>query len=89
MANLKVDVLNKVGNEKYFQELELVRLAQDPNMKYKDKVEEISAVLIELAILDAQASLVEKYFQEPSGQAPVQGEAVPQGRVVNGQSHGE
>jgi len=87
MANLKVDLLNRVGNEKYFNELELVRLAQDPNMNYKDKVEQIGFVLEEIALLDAQVSLVEKYFQEPV--AAPQAVQVPEGRVVNGQSHGE
>lgn len=88
MANLKLDLRNFVNNTKYYSELELVRLANDPNMNYKEKVESISLVLQELALLDAQVSLVEKYFQEPATEAQ-QCIPVPQGHVVNGQSHGE
>ena len=87
MANLRADLLNRVGNEKYYNELELVRLAQDPNMNYKEKVEQIGFVLEGIALLDAQLTLVERYFQEPV--AVPQAVQVPEGRVANGQSHGE
>ena len=82
MANLKLDLLNKINNDKYFEELELVRLAQDPNMNYKQKVEEMSFKLSNIAVLNAQLGLVEQYFKEPAPQPVAQGapvQAAPQG----------
>ena len=94
MANLKLDLLNKLNNDKYYEEIELVRLAQDPNTHYKQKIEEMQYRLRELALLNAQLGLVEQYFKEPTPQVQPtqQGETVaqtPQGKVHQGQSHGE
>ena len=96
MANLKVDLVNKLRNDKYYEELELVRLAGDPNTNYKEKIEEMSIKLENIAILNAQMGLVEQYFQEPQQQAQpqVMPEQVPVGappasRVHQGQTHGE
>ena len=86
MANLKLDLINKINNDKYYDELELVRLAQDPNMIYKDKIDSMNDVLSNIAIYNAQLGLVEQYFDEP--QTPVQTPvSVPVGN--NGQSHQE
>lgn len=96
MANLKLDLLNKLRNDKYYEELELVRLAQDPNTNYKEKIDAMSFRLSNLAMVNAQMGLVEQYFQEPAPQAapqvvpeqvPVQGQ--PAGKVHQGQTHGE
>jgi hypothetical protein len=84
MANLKLDLLNKIQNDKYFEEMELVRLAQDPNINYREKIDAMSYRLQSIAIINAQLGLVEQYFNE---QAPQQ--AAPQGQVHQGQSHGE
>ena len=93
MANLKLDLVNKLNNEKYYEEHELIRLAQEPNMNYKEKIEDISASLKNIAILNAQLGLVEQYFQEPAPQnAPAPEQQVaeqPQAQVHQGQSHGE
>lgn len=92
MANLKLDLKNKIGNEKYYEEMELIRLAQEPNMNYKEKIDSMQNRLEKLAILNAELGLIEQYFQEPAP-APVQGAPVPQGapagQVHQGQSHGE
>ncbi len=92
MANLKVDLLNKLRNDKYYEEVELVRLAQDPNTYYKGKIKDMSCRLENIALLNAQMGLVEQYFQEPTPQVapeqvPVQ--APPAGKVHQGQTHGE
>jgi len=95
MANLKIDLVNKLNNEKFYAELELVRLAQEPNMNYKCKIDQMSGLLQEIAIINAKLGLVEQYFQGPvPQQAPApQGQPVPQqapqGKVHPGQSHGE
>ena len=95
MANLKVDLKNKIMNDKFYEELELVRLAQDPNTNYKEKIDSMSYRLANLASLNAQMVLVEQYFQEP---VPVTANAAPQGTPVQnqpagqvhpGQTHGE
>ena len=89
MANLKLDLLNKLRNDKYYEELELVRLAQDPNCNYKDKIDLMSYRLSSISLLNAQMGLVEQYFQEPVAQgAPVQTN-VPAGVVHPGQTFGE
>jgi hypothetical protein len=96
MANLKLDLLNKIKNEQYYEEMELVRLAQEPNMNYKEKIDSMSNRLAKIASLNAQIGLAEKYFQEPvppqqvaPQNAPVN---APQGQstqVHQGQTHGE
>ena len=68
MANLKLDLVNKLNNEKYYEEHELIRLAQEPSMNYKEKIEDISVILENIALLNAQLGLVEQYFQEPAPQ---------------------
>jgi len=90
MANLKLDLLNKLRNDKYYEELELVRLAQDPNTNYKNKIDAMAVSLANLSLLNGEMSLIEQYFQEPAvvaQQVPVQG--IPAGQVHPGQTHGE
>lgn len=95
MANLKLDLLNKLRNDKYFEEIELVRLAEDPNTNYKNKIERIAERLEKIALLNAELGLVEQYFQQQPQpmqqvapeQVPVQGQ--PVGKVHQGQTHGE
>lgn len=99
MANLKQDLLNNLGNEKYYDELELARLASEPNMKYKQKVEEMSTILKRIASLDLATQLIGKYFQdqatEEQGPAtqPVQPQTqqqqANQSQPHPGQTHGE
>ena len=100
MANLKLDLLNKLKNDVYYEEMELVRLAQEPNMHYKQKIDDMSFRLANLATLNAQIGLVEKYFQDaqpqpqaqaeaPKGQGQQPVEQKPAGKVHQGQSHGE
>jgi len=97
MANLKVDLLTKLTEDKMYDELELVRLAQDPNCNYRDKIEQMSYRLASIATLNAQIGLVNGvYFQEPVAppvvqQAPANAPApnAPQGVVHPGQTHGE
>lgn len=90
MANLKLDLLNKLRNDKYYAEIELVRLASDPNMKYDWKIAEMTGKLNEIALINSSLGLAEQYFQEPV--AAPQGAPVanaPQGQVHQGQTHGE
>jgi len=97
MANLKLDLINKLNNEKFYAELELVRLAQEPNMSYRTKIDSMNLELENLALTNAKLGLVEQYFQEPAQQAAPapapegqpQAAPAPAGKVHQGQSHGE
>ena len=93
MANLKLDLINKLRTDKMYQEFELVRLAQDPNCNYKDKIDSMTYKLNEIAVLNADMGLVEQYFQEPVAVAPPPpanaGAPAPAGQVHPGQTHGE
>jgi hypothetical protein len=94
MANLKLDFINKINNDKFYEEIELIRLAQDPNMNYREKIEQMQSQLERLAILNSQVGLVDQYFQDTPQQAPAPTnapapEAKPQGKAHQGQSHGE
>jgi len=93
MANLKLDLVNKLNNDKFYAEIELVRLAQEPNMNYKEKIVLMEVELNTIALTNAKVGLIEQYFQEPAPkeqpvtQQPVTAQPSPQ--VHGGQSHGE
>lgn len=105
MPNLKLDLIQRFTEQKMLAELELVRLAQEPNMNYRDKLALMEEELDELRVVNAKIDLVNQYFQEPAPQAqqapapqPEQApapqeaapaDAQPQAKVHKGQSHGE
>ena len=89
MANLKLDLLNKLKNEKYYSELEMIRLANEPNMNYKEKIDSLSDELENIAIIDAQTTLVEQYFKEPATAATTPDQKTEMKPVHKGQTHGE
>lgn len=62
MANLKVDFINKITNDKYFAELELARLAQEPNMNYKEKIDKMDILLEEIFLSNAKIELITKQY---------------------------
>ena len=84
MADLKLDLVNKINNEKYYEEIELIRLAGEPNMNYKDKIDTMSFKLGTIALLNAKVGLIEQYFKDPAPE-----EKIPEGQVHQGQSHKE
>lgn len=72
MGNLKIDLINKVKNDQYYNEMELSRLAQDATMNYKSKISEMTFVIGNIALGNAVLALVEQYFKEPEiEQTPV------------------
>lgn len=89
MADLKQDLVNKINNDKYFAEVELVRLASEPNTNYKCKIDDMSKLLDEIALANIKIQLIENvYFKQQTTQTinsmPQQG-----GVIHNGQTHGE
>lgn len=69
MANLKIDLANKLNNDKYFAEMELIRLAQEPNMNYKEKIEEMNFQLEMISASNSKIQLVDQYFNKPEIEA--------------------
>jgi hypothetical protein len=97
MANLKQDLIDQLGRKKYFTELELGRLAQDPNMNYKLKIDLMEKKLQDIAIVNGQIALAQTYFPDPvpenkvpeqvaADKVPVQPAAA---QPLPGQSHAE
>lgn len=88
-ANLKNDLKNKLLNDKFYDELELVRLAGDPNTYYKGKIKKMSKKLAKIAVVNTQLGLVEQYFQDDasSSNAPIPSQ--PANVIHPGQTHGE
>lgn len=96
MANLKVDLVNKLTNRKYYDELELIRLAQEPNMHYEEKITTMDTLLENIALINVQLDLVNNvYFKEPPVEAPAPAPNAPPvaekpvGKTQPGQSHAE
>jgi hypothetical protein len=97
MADLKTDLLQSITNDLMYDEMELVRLANDPNTIYRDKIKNMSSILASIALIQAKIQLVQKYFTEPVA-APQPNVPQPQQNVapqqqvstpIPGQSHGE
>lgn len=86
-ADLKQDLLTMVVNDKNYDELELVRLASEPNMNYRLKVSQMYELIKKISTYNNSIELINTYFSEPAkateNPAPVS--APP----VNGQSHSE
>ena len=96
-VNLKVDLFNQLGSQKYFAELELGRLAGDPNMNYKEKIDLMQKKLEQIALLNGEIALGNQYFPDPVPaveQAPTQAATEnppvqPKVQTLPGQTHGE
>lgn len=98
MANLKLDLIENINKDKFYEEHELIRLAQEPSMNYKLKIELMQEQLKNLALINAELGLIEEYFREPAPAAapapapepaPAPAPAEPKAKVHQGQSHGE
>lgn len=64
MGDIKIDLLNKISNDKYFEELELIRLSNDQHIIYKKKIDLMDAVLTKIALINIKLALIEQYFRE-------------------------
>jgi hypothetical protein len=93
-VNLKVDLINQLGTKKFYAEIELGRLAGDPNMNYKEKIDLMECKLGEIALVNGEMALAQQYFPDPAPAAPDQVKTDPASVVkpttlLPGQSHGE
>jgi len=89
MPDLKQDLLKDITDNKIYDELELARLASEPNMNYREKINSMSNLLERIALHDAKAVLVHQYFKPPTPEATQPQAPQPQGQSHSGQSHGE
>lgn len=90
MADLKIDLMNKLHNDKYYAEIELVRLAQDPAMNYQNKINEMQYQLERIALLNSELLLVEQQYFKVPDQSATQVPGQPMTTYVHpGQTHGE
>jgi len=81
MPDLKVDLNNKLQNDKYYHELELVRLAQEPNMNYSKKIKLMIKKMSKITLINSQLSELVKYFSTDTN--------IPNNQQSQGQSHTE
>ena len=93
-VNLKADLINQLGNGKFYAELELGRLAADPNMNYKLKLDLMEEKLKEISLLNGEMALAQQYFPEPAPPVSDQGKTEnlpvqPKAQALPGQSHAE
>lgn len=64
MGDIRVDIVNKLSNDKYFEELELVRLSKDTTINYKKKIKLMDKTLTNIALINIKLGLIEQYFRE-------------------------
>lgn len=60
--NLKIDIDNNLRNQKYYEELELLRLATSNILKYEDRISLIIECLNKISNIDKTLVLSDKYF---------------------------
>ena len=91
MSAISLRMSSWLGTEKYYAELELGRLAADPNMNYELKITEMSFKLERIAVLNGQIGLANQYFPEaqPAATPVATPPAQPAGVVHQGQTFGE
>ncbi len=61
---IKNDLLEKVANDKYYMENDLVRLIYSNEISYKDLVNEIDLLLGKIAIANTKIKMINQYFTE-------------------------
>jgi hypothetical protein len=96
-VNLKVDLINELVKQKYFAELELGRLAGDPNMNYESKIDLMEVKLKQIALLNGEMALAQQYFPDPAPVVPVASDQIQtenppvqtKTQPLPGQTHGE
>lgn len=82
---LQTDLVNKLTNDKFYKEIELQRLASEPNMNYETKINEMLSIIELISIIDSKLALIEKYF----GNRPEKELTTPEANLPQGQTHAE
>ncbi len=64
VLEFKMDLLEWVTKEKYFQEKELVRLMNSNHLySYEEKLERVSEILGKISIINQKIGLINTYFE--------------------------
>lgn len=63
MANLKVDIINKISNDKYFAELELQRLLDSNDISHQNKIERMVEQFSKIENYNSSIKLVGFYLR--------------------------
>jgi hypothetical protein len=87
MANLRADVLNELANEKYYNEVELQKLAYNelPELNYKEKVQLMKELTKDIVLAQQAMNAFAQIFPEQQAQqAPTQ--QAPQGEPTVSES---
>ena len=91
---IKRDLLNQLANEKYYLETDLQRLVSDNTIAHKERILQISDVLVDIALVNTKIELTNNYFidkapEVPQGQENQQQLVAEQTKTHPGQTHGE
>lgn len=95
---IKRDLLNQLANEKYYLETELQRLVSDNTIGHKERILQISEVMVDIALVNTKIELTNNYFVDkapevpqgqPQGEENQQQPVAEQTKTHPGQTHGE
>lgn len=68
MIDVKVDLLNKIKMDKYYEEKDLIRIAKNNQISHRKKIEKLDEIFKNIALLNNKLILVEQYFIEENKQ---------------------
>lgn len=61
---IKKDLLGSITDDKYYQEAELLRLVENEDIPYREKINKISSLLEKIALTNTKLQLVQQYFKK-------------------------
>jgi hypothetical protein len=66
MNKMKIDLIDSLTRDRYYEEIELTRLLNDEGLfSHKFKIEEIKKCLRELVMIDSSISLINQIYSNP------------------------
>ena len=66
MNKMKVDLIDSLTRDRYYEEIELTRLLNDEVLfTHKYKIEEIKKCLREIVMIDSSISLINQIYSNP------------------------
>lgn len=66
MNKMKIDLIDSLTRDRYYEEIELTRLLNDEGLfSHKFKIEEIKKCLREIVMIDSSISLINQIYSNP------------------------
>lgn len=66
MNKMKIDLIDSLTRDRYYEEIELTRLLNDEGLfSHKLKIEEIKKCLREIVMIDSSISLINQIYSNP------------------------